>query len=160
MRGGAALLLVLFMCCNAMAASVEPTDLMGEYSLGSFTVSNQYGTYTSSDFSNLTGRASMTLRGMVLDMSGYNSTLGHVEFYSCGFYTLSSYSDTMNVSIKGGDSIQVSFNLSDEVFSAQWSQYIDGVSSDISCQWNRTQHYYTSQTNPDAVTKVVVVPLN
>lgn len=152
-------ILLLIYSSSVQAASVTPEDLIGDYALESFTISNSYGSYPSSTFSSFSGRASATMKGLVMDMTGYSLTLGSLNYYSCGFYSLWSYSDRMTVSVKGGSSNTVDFSLSGETLTTSWSEYIDGVYTNLSCVWRRTQNYYTTQTTPAGKTKVVVVPL-
>lgn len=146
------LTLLLSYTLSATAASVTPAELMGEYELISISVSNSYGTF--SDFSSLEGHASATTKGLVIEMSGYNSNFGSVSYYACGFYSLWANSETMTVSIKGGSSKSVGFSLHGETLTTSWSDTVEGVSTNFTCDWHKTQNYYS---HPN---RVVVIPLN
>lgn len=140
------------------ASDITPEALMGDYSLDSFVISNGYGTYPSSGFSRYSGRASATTKGIVLDFSGYQSSIGSIAYYSCGFYSITS-SNRMSVSITGGTTTSVTVSQSDGLLTTRWSEYIDGVYTTITCNWRKTKTYYTSQSASGEERRVVVIPM-
>lgn len=154
----ALLALLLALPGTVRAATVTPEQLMGEYTLVSFTISDSTGTYPSSIFTTFRGRASATTKGLVMDMYGRHATIGSIYYYSCGFYSLWSSSDKMTVAVEGQPSKTVTFSLSNDRLTTSWTENVDGFNTSISCVWRKTQSYYATQAG--GTTKVVVIPLD
>lgn len=152
-----AAVLVFTLAATAHAASVTEEQLMGEYTLVSFTISDSTGSYPSSLFTTFRGRASATTKGLVMDMYGQHPSIGSISYYSCGFYSLWSSANKMTVAVEGQPSKTVTFSVSGDRLTTSWTESIEGYNTSISCVWRKTQSYYTTQTGGEA--KVVVVPL-
>jgi len=125
--------------------ALDQNELMGEYSLTAFRVQYPGDPMVTSDHAAyFSGRLSMTTKGFVADMSG--SAVGkYIAQYFCGFYTTSTSSDKLYVSIKGGSSSNLDASYSNDTFVTSGYIYdAYGYSYWLECTWEKNQNYYTS----------------
>ena len=130
-------------------------DLIGEYSLGGFTI--QYPGYplvTQDDASSFFGRSSITSKGFVVEMKGYFPEYDtYAQRYNCAFYTISG--DKIYASIIGGGSAYIDIQLSGDSLITSGSDYDDGGYFEYTYTWKKNEAYYTqeqlNQTVSDAV---------
>lgn len=135
------LLFFLFMPSSSFA--INTAELPGEYTLIGFTVDYNGQIITESQVTSFSGRLSMTQKGFVMDMA-LSGAGGYAESYTCGFYNAYSWSDTINVSIRGGTSETLTASFSNGILTVSGYDYLNGVRSWFEYKFQKEESYYTS----------------
>jgi hypothetical protein len=129
------------------------TDLMGEYNLVGFSITYPgYATITHDLASSYSGRASMTTKGLVMEMSGYIYG-SYVYQWSCAFYSVSG--SRIYAGIVGELSQYVNIQINGDTLTTSGSQYDEnGNYYNFSYTWKKIESYYTQGLLNAAVSEV------
>jgi len=131
---------------HSIAYALDPNQLLGEYDMSGIKVTINGQTYTQNDFYSFSGRLSLTTKGFVMDMYA-SGPAGSSEGFQCGFYTTSSNSNQLYISIRGGGSETVSATYSNGTLNVSGTEYVSGYLSNYEYTFQKTQAYYTSSNS-------------
>jgi len=123
------------------------TDLMGNYTLQSFTIQYPgYAALTQDNFSSFTGRASVSNKGFLMEMSGYTSGT-YVWQWACGFYTISG--NRIIVTLVGETTCYVDIVYSTQAMTT--SGYDPNEGFNYTYVWQKNETLYTKSQLDQAV---------
>jgi hypothetical protein len=128
-------------------------DLMGEYNLVGFSITYPgYMTITHNMASSYSGRASMTTKGLVLEMSGYING-DFLWQWNCAFYTVSG--NRIYAGIVGEPSQYVDVQINGDILVTTGSQQdSDGYFFNFIYTWEKIENYYTQNQLNASITEV------
>ena len=156
----------LFFTSQALCITSE--EFMGEYDLDGFKLTMKNSPYlvvTDDECRSVSGRLSVTTQGFVCEIGGYYTNAVYqiyslnLDSYECGFYTLHSSGNYIDVNIKAGTYTRVNIRRANGILYASWTEsifaYGDFYSIYVEASFVKKQEYYTRNQMDIAVASSV-----